>query len=79
MGAITVDEPIERMLKATEVCKMLRIHRETLSEWLRMGLVGYKIGKVVRIPESELKKFLHEHQVGADPNFNPNELVDDDE
>jgi hypothetical protein len=53
-----MDETSIKMLSAKEVCELMRISLDTLHKWLGMGLVGYKIDKVIRIPENKLWEFL---------------------
>ena len=60
-----MDEKPIKMLTAGQVCEWLGISLDTLHKWFGMGLVGYRIGKVIRIPENELWKFLREHELGG--------------
>ena len=53
-------EPV-KLLSAKQVCEWLGISSETLNKWFGMGLKGYKIDKVIRIPENELWAFLEAH------------------
>lgn len=52
----------ERMLTVTEVVERLRVHPQTIREWLRTGKIkgvrlgGTKVGW--RIPESEIQRLL---------------------
>jgi len=52
----------ERMLTVPEVVERLRVHPQTIREWLRAGKIkgvrlgGTKIGW--RIPESEIQRLL---------------------
>jgi len=57
-----MDEKQVRMLRPPEVCAWLGISQDTLNKWFGMGLVGYKVEKVILIPENKLWEFLAEHQ-----------------
>lgn len=52
----------ERMLTVPEVVELLRVHPQTIREWLRVGKIkgvrlgGTKVGW--RIPESEIQRLL---------------------
>lgn len=47
----------DRMLLAEEVADALRIHRETVRNYLRRGIVrGVKIGRCWRVPTSEVER-----------------------
>ena len=55
-------------LTLDEVAKELRVHRRTIVRWLQSGtLKGYKLGdgktSLLRIPKSEVKKFLEKHKI----------------
>jgi hypothetical protein len=58
MGALPMDDKPIKMLSSSEVCEWLGISLDTLNKWFGMGLVGYKIDKVIRIPENTLWDFL---------------------
>ncbi len=46
---------MERFLTAEQVAELLQVHLDTVRRWLREGtLHGRKIGRVWRVPESEL-------------------------
>jgi excisionase family DNA binding protein len=50
-------------LTRKEVAKYFRVHERTVERWIRDGLLkAYKLGKgktaLLRIPKSEVKKFL---------------------
>lgn len=50
-----------------EVAKLLRVHQRTIDRWIQSGeLKGYKLGEgrtaLLRIPKSEVEKFLKKHK-----------------
>lgn len=52
-------------LTRKEVAKYFKVHERTVDRWIENGsLKGYKLGKgktsLLRIPKSEIKKFLEE-------------------
>ncbi|NLG84189.1 MAG: helix-turn-helix domain-containing protein [Firmicutes bacterium] len=50
---------MEQYYTPEEVANLLKINRETLYRWVREGRIkAKKIGTLLRIPESELKRFL---------------------
>jgi len=57
-----MDEKPIKLLTAKEVCEWLGISSETLNKWFGMGLKGYRVGKVIRVPENELWTFLETHR-----------------
>ncbi len=55
-------------LTLNEVAKGLRVHPRTVVRWLQSGtLKGYKLGdgktSLLRIPKSEVKRFLEKHKI----------------
>lgn len=53
-------------LTRKEVAKYFRVHERTIDRWIESGsLKGYKLGSgktsILRIPKSEIKKFLDKH------------------
>lgn len=49
----------ERLLKPKEVAELLRVHRVTVTEWIKAGKIkAIRIGKLWRIPESEVRRLL---------------------
>ncbi len=51
-----------------EVAKFFRVHPRTVMRWLKEGsLKGYKLGKgrtaLLRIPKSEVKKFMTKYKI----------------
>lgn len=55
-------------LTREEVAKYFRVHPRTVMRWLKQGsLKGYKLGKgktaLLRIPKSEVKKFMGKHKI----------------
>ncbi len=59
----------ERMLTVAEVAERLRVHQQTVREWLRLGKIkGARLGGTKmgwRIPEDEILRFLNGEQTGA--------------
>lgn len=56
------------LLTKSEVAKYFRVNERTVSRWLANGnLKGYKLGSgrtaVLRIPKSEVEKFLKNSKV----------------
>ncbi|RJR42291.1 MAG: DNA-binding protein [Deltaproteobacteria bacterium] len=50
----------DQLLTPEEAAARLKISRLTLGNWLRSGkLKGVKVGRLWRVPESGLEKFLH--------------------
>lgn len=57
----------EELLTPKEVCQILRIGRSALYEWLaRQELPHYKLGRVIRIRETDLKEFLKRRRIDKD-------------
>ncbi len=53
---------METLLTVEEAAQILKLRVETVRRWLREGtLKGRKIGRVWRIPESELRQLGNEH------------------
>ena len=55
-------------LTLEQVAKYFRVHPRTVMRWLKQGsLKGYKLGKgktaLLRIPKSEINKFLEKHKI----------------
>lgn len=51
----------ERWLKASQVARMLNLHKKTLSRYMHQGIIpAKKIGHHWRIPESGLRDYLNE-------------------
>jgi excisionase family DNA binding protein len=49
----------ERMLTVKEVSEMLGVSRNTVYVWIREGMIKvFKFKRIIRIPESEVEKFL---------------------
>jgi excisionase family DNA binding protein len=55
------EKPV-KLLTAKEVCELMRISLDTLHKWFGMGLKGYRVERVIRIPENELWRFLEAHR-----------------
>lgn len=67
--ALTVSEMWEdcmeqdKLLTQKDVAERLSISTRTVGEWLRSGkLKGMKIGKLWRVKESELQRFIDEQK-----------------
>jgi excisionase family DNA binding protein len=65
IGIVTSEDKVT-LLTAKQVCEWLGISSDTLNKWFAMGLKGYRVGKVIRIPENELWTFLEEHRAQPD-------------
>ncbi len=51
----------ERFLKPREVAELLRVHRVTVTEWIRAGRIkAIRVGRLWRIPESEVRRLLEQ-------------------
>jgi len=49
----------EKLYTSKQVAEMLQVHHRTVLEWLRNGkLNGIKMGRLWRIPESELNRIF---------------------
>ncbi|EGD51739.1 DNA binding domain protein, excisionase family [Thermoanaerobacter ethanolicus JW 200] len=54
---------MDKFYTVKEVAELLKVNIHTVYRWVREGrLPAIKIGDLVRIPESELNKFLEEHK-----------------
>ena len=58
-------------LTRKEVAKYFRVHERTVDRWIKNGsLKGYKLGKgktsILRVPKSEIKRFLDKHKGNND-------------
>ena len=50
---------MEELLTVGEVCKRLKMHQDTVREYLRDGrLKGIKIGRRWRVKEKDLQEFI---------------------
>jgi excisionase family DNA binding protein len=57
----------EEFLTVEEVAERLKVHPESVRDWLRAGkLKGLKAGRQWRIQESALNAFLHQHTEDKD-------------
>lgn len=54
---------IREYLSIEDVCEMMDVSRNTLTNWLESGLPKYRIGNKQYIKKSELNKFVSQHQV----------------
>jgi len=51
---------MEQYLTSEQVAKLLQVHQFTVLKYLKQGRIkGVKIGRVYRIKESEVEKFLN--------------------
>lgn len=50
-------------LSIEEVCELMDVSRNTLSNWTGLGLPKYRIGNKQYIKKGELNKFVSKHQV----------------
>ncbi len=55
-------------LTLEQVAEYFGVHPRTVMRWLKQGILkGYKLGKgktaLLRIPKSEVKKFLDKHKI----------------
>ena len=49
----------EKLYTSKQFAEILQVHHRTVLEWLRVGkLNGVKIGRLWRIPESELNRIF---------------------
>ena len=54
-----MNETFERLLTPDEAAAIVKVSAKTIREWLKQGsLKGIKTGRLWRIKESELRKFL---------------------
>ena len=54
---------VERRFNQSQLCKELSIGNDTLIEMNKQGLRPTKIGRQYIYPESDVNKFLKEHQI----------------
>jgi excisionase family DNA binding protein len=55
----------ERMLTVKEVSEMLGVSRNTVYAWIKEGIIkALKFKRIIRIPESEIEKFLSKRVKG---------------
>ena len=55
----------ERLLRPEEVAEILQISKRTVVRWLKEGkLGGVRVGRLWRIPQEELDRFLREGREG---------------
>lgn len=56
---------MERMLKPRVVAEQLEVTPRTVVRWINVGeLKGVKVGRVWRIPETELKAYIRRRRSG---------------
>lgn len=57
---------MERYLTVEQAAEVLQVHPDTVRQWLRGSqLAGRKIGRIWRIPESEIRKLLQPNDGNA--------------
>lgn len=57
---------MERYLTVEQAAEVLQVHPDTVRQWLRGSqLGGRKIGRIWRIPESEIKNLLQPNDDAA--------------
>ncbi len=60
---------MERYLTSEQVAALLQVHPFTVLKYLKSGkLEGVKIGRVYRIKESDVEKFLSDNTIGNGKN-----------
>lgn len=71
---------IERFFTTEQVANILQVHPFTILKFIKEGkLKGIKIGRVYRIKESDVKKFLGEDiNVSEDSELDTKEALKDD-
>ena len=53
----------EKLLSPERAAQMLDVNPETVRNWLREGkLQGVKVGRLWRIAENELQRFIDQHR-----------------
>ena len=58
-------EPQLHLLSPTRVAEMAGVGLSTVYDWMKAGkLPHYTFGRIKRISQSDLKRFLQEHRVG---------------
>lgn len=49
-------EKVEKYLTINEVCELLRVSRQTVTEWMKRGKIkSLKIDRAVRIPANQFE------------------------
>ena len=65
----TADDKIPVLLTVAEVAEQLRIHKSVMYDWLRRGDIAYcRVGRLIRIRESDLALFIKRNRVDGRPN-----------
>lgn len=50
---------MEKYLTIEEIMELMKVSRTTVHNWMKSGMLKYyKIGRLVRIKEEDLKKFI---------------------
>ena len=64
----TADDKIPVLLTVSEVAWQLRIHKSVMYDWLRRGDIAYyRVGRLIRIRESDLASFIKRNRVDTRP------------
>ena len=53
---------VKEYLTVDEVCKWLKVSRNSLDRWRKMGMPFIKTGRLVRFERAEVEKWLEEHK-----------------
>jgi len=70
---------IERFFTTEQVANILQVHPFTILKFIKEGkLKGIKIGRVYRIKESDVRKFLGEDINVEEPDQNQSKSKDED-
>lgn len=51
-------------LTVRQVCAQLRVSKSTVYKWLRSGLRSLKLGKLRRVRQTDLERWLERHKAG---------------
>ena len=46
------------MLKTKDLMELYKVSRPTISTWMKRGMPFYKIGKLVRFDEAQVRKWV---------------------
>ena len=64
----------EKFFRTEQVANILQVHPFTILKFIKEGkLKGIKLGRVYRIKESDIKKFLEERMTKNEKKHNPEE------
>lgn len=57
---------MEKYLLPEEIAEKLSVQADSVRHWLRNGLItGVKLGRIWRIPEKEIERFLKSYSTGT--------------